>query len=674
MQRYYLKNLDCPDCAVKIEKYLKSLKEVREVSIDFATLSMNIKTNNFEKVKKEIKKIDPNIEIIEKEEIFNIKKELLLLFGLLITFIPFLFLTSKIPLTIRSTVIFVVYLISGLEVFKASFNNLKNKRIFDENLFMTVATIGAILIRELEEAAGVMLFYKFGKFFENLSVNHSRKSIKKLLELKPDYANLKTENGIIKVSPEQIKVGDEIIIKAGEKIPLDGIIIEGNTFIDNSPITGESTPKNFSKGDEVLAGTINKDSLIKVQVTKNLKESSISKIMELIQNAVHKKAKTELFFTRFATFYSPIVVTISILVATIPPLFFGQEFSQWLYRGLVVLVISCPCALVISIPLSYFAGIGISSKKGILLKGSDCIDKLNNIETIFFDKTGTITKGKFEVKEIHPEDNFTSEEILSFAASAETHSNHPIAKSIKEKYAKNIYKEPEEYKEVEGMGIITKIDGKQIIIGNDKILHFFNIEHKKCDFSETTVNVAIDKKYAGYITIGDEIKEEAKSTIEKIKKLNLNNITILSGDNKKSTEYIAKQLKVDYIAELFPHEKAEILVRYKNAAFVGDGINDSPSLAMANPGIAMGNKGTDIAIEYADVVLMDDNLEKIPLAIKIARKTRKIVIENIVFALAVKIALILLGLTGATSMWEAVFGDVGVAIIAILNSLRILKS
>ncbi|MEJ5284710.1 MAG: heavy metal translocating P-type ATPase [Brevinematales bacterium] len=673
MKKFYLKNLDCADCAAKIEKSLKNLDGVKEISIDFATLSMNINAENLQKVKEEIKKIEPSIEILEKEEDFNPGREILFLSILLAIFIPLLFLMNKFSSTITMPIILLIYLISGFDVFKASFNNIKNQKFFDENLFMTIASIGAMAIGEVEEAAGVMLFYKTGKFFENLSLNHSRRSIKKLLELKPDYANLKTENGVIKISPEEIKVGDEIIIKAGEKIPIDGIIIEGTSYIDTSPITGESMPKNFSVGDEVLAGTINKNGLITIKVTKPFYESSISKIMDLIQNAVHKKAKTELFFTKFASFYTPIVEAIAVLIAIIPPLLFNQNFSDWIYRGLVVLVISCPCALVISIPLSYFAGIGISSKNGILLKGSDCIDKLNSIENIFFDKTGTITKGKFKVKDIYPENNFTKEEILSYAAVAEAHSNHPIALSIKEEYAKEIDTEPKEYKEIEGMGIIAEINKDKIIVGNDKILHYFDIQHKNCDFAETTINVVVNKKYAGYITVGDEIKEEAKSSLEKIKKLNIN-IAILSGDNKKSTESVAKELGVNYFAELLPEDKAKIVAGQKNTAFVGDGINDSPSLAMANPGIAMGKMGSDIALEYSDIVLMDDNLEKIPLAIKIARKTRKIVIENIIFALTVKLAFISLGLTGVANMWEAVFGDVGVAVLATLNSLRILKS
>lgn len=673
MQKFYLKNLDCADCAAKIEKSLKNLEGVKEVSIDFATLSMNINAVNLQKVKEEIKKIEPSIEVLEKEENFNVGREILFLSILLSIFIPLLFLMNKLSSTITMPIILLIYLISGFDIFKASFNNIRNKKFFDENLFMTIASIGAIAIGEVEEAVGVMIFYKTGKFFENLSLTHSRKSIKKLLELKPDYANIKTENGVRKISPDEVKIGDEIIIKAGEKIPLDGVIIEGNSFIDTSPITGESMPKHFSIGDEVFAGTINKNGLITIRVTKAFYESSISKIMDLIQNAVHKKAKTELFFTKFASFYTPVVVVIALLIIIIPPLIFSQSFSDWLYRGLVVLVISCPCALVISIPLSYFAGIGISSKKGILFKGSDCIDKLNSIKTIFFDKTGTITKGKFKVKEINPENNFTEEEVLSYASIAEAHSNHPIALSIREKYAKDIEEEPEEYKELEGMGVIANIDNKEIIVGNDKILHHFDIEHKKCDFSETTINVVVNKRYAGYITVGDEIKEEAKSSMEKIKRLNIN-IAILSGDNKKSTESVAKQLGVSYFAELLPEDKAKLVARQKGTAFVGDGINDSPSLAMANPGIAMGKKGTDIAIEYSDIVLMDDNLEKIPLAIKIARKTRKIVIENIAFALSVKLAFIVLGLVGVANMWEAVFGDVGVAVLATLNSLRILKS
>ncbi len=670
MQKFYLKNLDCADCAVKLEERLKSLDFVQKVSINFATSTMKITTTNIDKVKNEIKKIEPEIEILKEEE-FNFKKEIIIL-GLLILSFILAFIFNK--LFISKLIFIVVYLCSGFSVFKNAFLNIKSKKLFDENVLMTIATIGAIIIGKFEEATTVMILYKIGLFLEKISLTNSRKSIKKLLELKIESANVITEEGLKVLKPEEVKINDIIIVKAGEKIPLDGIIIEGSSYLDTSAISGESLPKFFKEGDEVLAGMINKNGLIKIRVTKTYKNSSINKIIELVEYAVSKKSKVELFFTKFASIYTPIVILVSIFAMIILPFVSGISFSEAIYRGLIILVISCPCALVISIPLSYFAGIGVSSRHGILLKGSDCIDKLTKIERIYFDKTGTITKGEFNLKEVKAAKGFDEGEILELAAKIEYNSNHPIANSIKEKYGRTILDSPAEYEEFAGMGIRAKINDKTIILGNDRILHYFDIKHDRCNYNETTIHMAINNTYAGNITIGDKIKDEALEVISELKKLGIKELSIISGDNRESTRLVAEKLGIDFSGELLPEEKANIVGSKPFTAFVGDGINDSPSLAAANPGIAMGKKGSDIAIEYSDIVIVDDNLKKIPEAIKIAKKTKNIIIQNVVFALGIKLFFIVLGFYGVANMWEAVFSDVGVTLITLFNSLRILKA
>ena len=573
------------------------------------------------------------------------------------------------------------YLISGWDVITGAIKNIIRGKVFDEQFLMTIATIGAFAIHQLPEAVAVMLFYVVGEFFQDIAVNRSRRSVKSLLEIRPDYANLKINDEIRKVSPEEVHPGQIIIVKPGEKIPLDGIVIEGNSFVDTSALTGESVPRSVGIDENVLAGMINRDSLLTINVTKEFGESSISKILEMVENSGSKKAETEKFITTFAKYYTPIVVFGAVLIAVLPPLLFpNQSFTEWIYRALVVLVISCPCALVISIPLGYFGGIGGASRKGILIKGSNYLDALTQVNTIVFDKTGTLTKGEFKVSEIFPYNGFSKSEVLKFAAHAEVNSNHPIAKSILETYKENIdHNEITEIKEILGYGISANISGKQVMIGNDKLLHLESIEHDICEVEGTVVHVTVNKVYAGYILISDSVKDDS---VKAIKLLNDRNIAtiMLTGDNKTAAEVNAKKLGIkEYYYELLPEDKVahieQIISKTPDGktVFVGDGINDAPVLARADVGMAMGALGSDAAVETADIVLMSDSPMQVVYAIDIAKRTRKIVWQNISFALGVKSIFIVLGVFGIATMWEAVFGDVGVAIAAILNAMRVMN-
>lgn len=696
MKKYLLENLDCANCAAKLENSIRKLDCVKSVSIDFGTLSMLIETTDINKVQEEIEKIEPEVKIIDtnekksegQEEEFNPKSELTFIVITAFIYIIGLIFQKQLentPFHLAEYVLFIsVYLISGWKVLFSAFKNISKGRIFDENFLMTMATVGAIAIHALAEAVGVMLFYKVGEFLQELSVQNSRKSIRALLEIRPDYANLIVNGETKKVNPENVSVGNKVLVKPGEKIPLDGVVVSGNTQVDTSALTGESVPRIIREKDTVLAGMINKTGLITIEVTKPFGESSITKILELVENATHKKAKTEKFFTTFARYYTPAIVAISLLTAILPPLIIsGQTFTEWIYRALVILVISCPCALVVSIPLTYFGGIGAASKKGILIKGSNYLDILNSVNTIFFDKTGTITKGVFKVTEIVTKNGFTKDEILAFAAEAEVHSNHPIALSIIESYREKIdLSIIKDYQEIGGKGIKAVIKNRTVIVGNDRLLHHFNIEHDICFISGTIVHVAIDSKYAGYLVISDEIKDDSIKAIEDLKKLGVKELIMLTGDNKNIAETISKKVGIDkYYAELMPEDKVSVLESFISnksrdsgkVAFVGDGINDAPVLTRADIGISMGGLGSDAAIETADVVIMNDSLIKISEAINISKKNKIILIENIAFALGVKGVFMVLGFLGIATMWEAVFGDMGVALIAIFNATRMLK-
>ena len=691
---YRLKNLDCADCAVKIENHLKKLDDVKFVSVNFATSRLNIETENFEKIKKEIKKIEPEVEIEPEEksrereegETLNKKKEIAFILISLTLFITGLFFKKKLhntPFGFAEYAVFLIpYLLSGWGVLLSAGKNIIRGKVFDENFLMTIATLGAIFIHQLPEAVGVMLFYRIGEFFQELSVDHSRKSIKALLEVRPDYANLKINGGTKKVDPQSVNVGDILIIRPGEKVPLDGEIISGSSQVDTSPLTGESVPRTFQPGDTILSGMINKTGLLTIKVTKPFKESSIARILDLVENAAAKKSPTERFITKFARYYTPVVVFGAVALAFLPPLITGSgEFYPWIYRALILLVISCPCALVVSIPLGYFGGVGLASRRGILVKGSNYLDTLSEIKTVVFDKTGTLTKGVFRVTEIIPENGFTADEVLSFAALAESHSNHPIAKSILEAYDREIDDgKLKSYREIAGHGVVADVDGHKVLAGNDRLLHLKNIAHERCRVEGTVVHVAVDNRYAGYIVISDELKEDAPSLVPSLKKQGVKKIIMLTGDSEDVAESVAKKIGIDeFYAELLPEQKVEILEtlmakREGAFAFVGDGINDAPVIARADVGIAMGGLGSDAAIEIADVVIMTDAPSKVSDAIKVGKKVKKIIWENIIFALAVKLVFISLGAGGLATIWEAVFADVGVTILAVFNSLRILRN
>ena len=584
---------------------------------------------------------------------------------------------------INNGLFIISYLVVGFEILKKAIRNIFRGKVFDENFLMAVATIGAFAIGEFPEAVAVMLFYQVGELFQSYAVDKSRKSIASLMDIRPDYANIEKDGKIEKVDPDEVKIGDIIIVKTGEKIPLDGVVVEGTSSLDTMALTGESVPRVVKTEDEVLSGCINKDGLLKIRVTKEFGESTVSKILDLVENASSKKSKSENFITKFAKYYTPTVVIIAVLLAFIPPIILKDfnTFSVWLYRALSFLVVSCPCALVISIPLSFFGGIGGASKMGILIKGSNYLEALANTEIVVFDKTGTLTEGIFEVQDIYAE-GIEKDELLRIVAHAENYSNHPIAKSVKKAYNKeideNIIKNPQE---LSGKGIWAKIDEKDILVGNEKLMVEEKIDFKKCDEVGTILYVAIDKKYVGYVLIADKIKQDSPKTIRELKAMNIKETVMLTGDKKEVGEYVAKKLNMDKVyTELLPDgkvEKVEELLKQKSEkgklVFVGDGINDAPVLTISDIGVAMGGLGSDAAIEAADIVIMTDETSKISKAINLSKKTMRIVRENIIFAIFVKIAVLVLTAFGASTMWEAVFADVGVSVIAIINALRMLN-
>ena len=584
---------------------------------------------------------------------------------------------------INNSLFILSYLIVGIEIVRKAIRNIIRGKVFDENFLMTIATIGAFAIGEFPEAVAVMLFYQIGELFQSYAVNKSRKSIASLMNIRPDYANLLRDNQEEKVEPNEVKIGDVIIVKPGEKIPLDGKVIEGNSMLDASALTGEAIPRGVAVGDEILSGCINNEGLLKIQVTKEFGESTVSKILDLVENASSRKAKTENFITRFAKYYTPIVVIMALILAILPPLLIkNQIFSDWLYRALSFLVVSCPCALVISIPLSFFGGLGGASKMGILIKGSNYLETLANAEIAVFDKTGTLTKGVFEVQKVEAVD-MPYEELLKIVAHAENYSNHPIATSIKKAYNKEIdNSKVTEIKEIAGYGIEAKVEEKHILVGNEKLMEQKNLDYIKCEMMGTVVYVAINNIYAGYILISDKIKDDSKIAIEELKKKGIKQTIMLTGDRKNVGESAAKELEIDRAyTELLPDgkvKKVEELLKEKSKKgkliFIGDGINDSPVLAISDIGIAMGALGSDAAIEAADIVIMTDELTKIPKAIDLSKKTIRIVKQNIIFAITIKIAVLILSAMGLATMWEAVFADVGVSIIAIINALRMLKN
>ncbi len=612
----------------------------------------------------------------EKEE--NLKAEVVKLVIALIIFATAFF--KVVPGKIATWLFVAAYILSGYEVLLKSIKNIFRGEVFDENFLMSIATLGAFAINKPGEAAAVMIFYNVGELFEDYAVGKSKKSIIQLMNIKPKIANLKKGNEIKVVEPEELKVGDIIVVKAGEKIPVDGVIVNGETTINTSALTGESVPRKVKVDDEVLAGCINESDVIEVKVTKEFKDTAINEIIELVKNSNKAKSKTELFITKFAKVYTPIVVVLALILAFVPPIFVGfQNLGEWVKRALVFLVTSCPCAIVLSVPLGYFAGIGKAGKEGVLIKGSNYLDVLTKANTMVLDKTGTITKGNFEVSKIVLAEEIGEEELLEIAAVAESMSNHPIAKSIISKVNKKISQEEiEEYKEIAGMGIKAKYHGDEIVVGNAKLLEKEEIKYYPCNEIGAIVYVAKNKKYLGAIVISDTVKPDSKEAIEGFKKNGINKICMLTGDNKEIAENIAKQVGIEEVHyNLLPGEKVKELQKIKNeqnvVIAIGDGINDSPVLAEADIGASMGLNGQDLVIETSDIVIMDGKLSSFNKAINVSKRTKKIIMQNIYFALGIKAIVLVLGAFGISTMWEAVFADVGVTFITVLNSLRIFK-
>ena len=659
------------DSDINKDKVINSVIEL----IDSIEPGLDIQVQNKSESAKEIKKVE------KKKD--NSKKDLFKIIAGVLVFI-FAFYQEATGIEGRySLIVFMVsYILVGGDVLYKALRNIKTGRIFDENFLMTVATVGAISIGEPSEAVGVMLFYKIGEYLQELAVGKSRKSISDLMQIRPDVANLKVGNSLKVVDPEEVEIGDYIVVKPGEKVPLDGLVVEGNSMVDTSALTGESVLRTVNKGDELLSGFINKNALLTVQVTKDFSESTVSKILDMVENASSKKSKTENFISVFSRYYTPIVVTLAALLAILPPVFIkGALFSEWIHRGLIFLVVSCPCALVLSIPLSYFSGIGVASKHGILIKGSNYLEALRYVDTVVFDKTGTLTEGVFDVVKVKSV-GVSEDELMKFASIAEANSNHPIAKSILKYYDKQIdLNKIEEYEEIAAHGIKAKYENSTVLAGNEKLMKTNNIKIERSTEIGTIVYVAVNNKFVGYIVIADKIKEDSKDAIKKIKEQGIKKTVMLTGDNKDVADSVAKRLKLDKVfSNLLPNEKVEKIEELylsrsekEKIAFVGDGINDAPVLARVDVGIAMGGLGSDAAIEAADIVIMTDEPSKIAQGIKISKKTYKIVWQNIIFALAVKVIVLILGAAGMASMWEAVFADVGVALIAVLNAMRIMK-
>lgn len=698
-----LNGLNCAHCAEVISEKVSKLDGIQLSNLNFINKKLSIQIKKFENEKEIIEKVigiindtEPGLDIqinnentkinkdIKKEAKSDIdKKDLAKLIIGSIVYIFGIYQTATGFENQFSDLLFIAaYIIVGGEVLLKAIKNIIKGRMFDENFLMSVATVGALAIGEFPEAVGVMLFYQIGEFLQGMAVGKSRKSISALMEIRPDYANLKVGSEIKVISPEEVSVGDVIVVKPGEKVPLDGVVLDGMSMVDTSALTGESVLREVSKGDAILSGVINKNALLTIKVSKEFSESTVAKILDLVENASSKKSKTENFITKFSKYYTPIVVISALLIAVIPPIIIPDAlFSDWLYRGLIFLVVSCPCALVLSIPLSFFSGIGFASKNGILIKGSNYLEALRSVDTVVFDKTGTLTKGVFKVTKVNPV-GISEDKLLEYAAFAEANSNHPIAKSILSYYDEKIDLDKiASYEEIAAYGIKISYNDEHILAGNEKLMRKENIFYSQAKEVGTVVYIAVNQVYRGYIVISDEIKGDSIEAIKQLKSIGIKEIVMLTGDNDKVASSIAKELGVDKVySNLLPGDKVEKLEEiYKGKSekekviFVGDGINDAPVLARADVGIAMGALGSDAAIEAADVVLMTDEPIKIAKAIQIASKTNKIVWQNIIFALGVKIIVLILGAGGIATMWEAIFADVGVALIAVLNAMRAMK-
>ena len=684
-----LEGLNCANCARKIEEKVGKMEGVKESNLNFTTTTLNVKLERkvkeehaINEIKKIVEALEPHVKVEKKvsgktnvqRAKFEVKPTLII--GTILYLIAVI---GDFKGALALILFVASYLLIGGKVVLTAIKNIARGQLFDENFLMTVATIGAFSISEYPEAVAVMLFYEIGETIQGYAVNKSRSSISSLMDIRADYANIIIDGKEKKVSPETVKVEDIILVKPGEKIPLDGIVVEGESFVDTSALTGESVPRKIAVNDEILSGGINTNGVLKVKVTKKFGESTVSRILEMVENAANKKANTEKFITKFAKVYTPIVVALAILIAVVPSIFIKDAlFSSWLYRALVFLVVSCPCALVVSVPLGFFAGIGGASKKGVLVKGSNYLELLKDLETVVFDKTGTLTEGVFTVTEINT-NNIQKEKLIEVAAMAESFSNHPIAISIIKEYGKEIDKEViEEYEEIAGHGIKAVINNEEILIGNAKLMNKFNISYNEVDSIGTVVYCAINGEFKGSIVISDKIKENAAEALINLKAAGVKKTVMLTGDNKKTAEKVGEKVNIDEVhSELLPLGKVkevEKLLKASNKngrlAFVGDGVNDAPVLARADIGIAMGGIGSDAAIEAADVVLMKDDINALVDAINVSKKTNKILWQNIIFALGVKVIVMVLGTFGIANMWTAVFADVGVTIIAIINSTR----
>ena len=702
---FILKGLDCPNCSAKIEKEVGELDGVTSSTVNLMNQTLTVQAGTsvaaslLDTVTTIVHSHEPDVEVSEKQleatapvkkdekaAVYNDedkKRTIRLAVGAVVYAIGMaLTVFAKLPTLAELAFLIVAYVILGWDVVWQAVKNITRGQVFDEHFLMSVSTIGAFAIGEYPEAVAVMLFYQVGEFFQSLAVKRSRKSISDLMDICPDSATVK-RNGVLQVvSPESVAVGEIIVVKPGEKIPLDGIVVDGESMLDTKALTGESVPRSIRKGDEALSGCINQSGLLTLKVTKSFGESTVSKITDLVENASARKAHTEHFKTTNSRYYTPVVVGMAAVLAIIPPLVLGGGWSEWLRRGFVFLIVSCPCALVISIPLTFFGGIGAASKRGVLVKGSNYLEALNKVSVVVFDKTGTLTKGVFEVANIIPAAGYQKEQVLEYAAQAESYSNHPIAKSILATYGKPIdQKQFSGFEEISGHGISVMVQGKKVLAGNSKLMESEKIAYAACDAAGTKFYVAADGSYVGCILIADEVKPDSKCAIAELKKIGVEKTVMLTGDDERIGKSVADELGLDaYYAQLLPDqkvEKLEMLDKQKRQgsklAFVGDGINDAPVLARADVGIAMGGLGSDAAIEAADVVLMTDEPSKLVEAIDVAKATKRIVMQNIVIALGIKSVFLVLGALGMAGMWEAVFGDVGVTIIAVLNAMRILK-
>ncbi|MGX7183145.1 heavy metal translocating P-type ATPase [Enterococcus pallens] len=678
---YRLDGLDCAHCAAKIEHAVQGINGVKRATVDFMTTKMIIEAPEKEmpricdEAEKAVHQFEPDVELKDltapKEEESQTGKIIQIAVALIAT-LSLVLLEPAMPW--KFVAYLAVYLWIGWDVLKTAATNILKGQVFDENFLMSVATIGALAIGEYPEAVGVMLFYQVGEFFQDYAVNRSRKSISALLEIRPDYANRLVDGQVEKVAPERVKIGESIVINPGERVPLDGEIIDGQSFVDTSALTGESVPRKVVTGEEILSGFVNQSGRLTVKTTTTFGESTVNKILDLVENASSKKAPAENFITSFARYYTPIVVGLAVLLAVVPPMILNEPFQMWVYRALTFLVISCPCALVISVPLSFFGGIGGASKAGILIKGSNYIERLATIETLVFDKTGTLTKGVFAIQKI--ETSMDQEKFLQGVASVEQNSSHPIAQSILKANQAPLLPVTS-LEERAGYGIDAMVEKQRYLVGNAKLLEQADVVFEPVNEIGTVIYVAIDRQYIGYLLIADELKADVAETISELKQSGIKQTVMLTGDNRTIAETIGNRIGIDKVySELLPADKVSQLEKLldQKVAFVGDGMNDAPVLARADLGIAMGGLGSDAAIEAADVVIMDDQPAKIPTAIKIARKTMRIVKQNIVFAIGVKVFVLILGALGLASMGAAVFADVGVTVLAVLNAMRCLNS